>query len=277
MLAGLALSRNLPLDQPADADPNSPDFGGIGNTVTGSRSDTIMILRLDKSTGKAALLSIPRDLYVEIPGHGKDRINSAFNDGAQVLVQTVRETLQIPVQHYVEIDFSGFKSVVDAIGGVVVCFEFPTRDLNTGLNITDPGCPLLTGVQALEYARSRHFEQFHDGDWHEDGTSDLGRSTRQRDFVNRAIQGALDKVKADPFASGRLIAAISSSLHVDDSLDPLKAIDKLRSAVDGGLPSFSLPVVGKTVSGKAVLLLGDGSDAVLDYFRGISTTPPPAG
>jgi LCP family protein required for cell wall assembly len=262
-------------DSRANADPTSPDFGGIGNSVTGSRSDTIMVLRLDKASGKASLLSIPRDLYVEIPGHGKDRINSAFNYGPQVLVQTVRQALQIPIQHYVEIDFSGFKSLVDAIGGVAVCFQYPTRDLNTGLNIVDPGCPVLTGVQALEYARSRHYQEFHDGDWHEDGTSDLGRSKRQRDFVNRAIRGALDKVKTDPFASGRLIAAIGSSLHVDAALDPLQAVDKLRSAVDGGLQTYSIPVIGKTVSGKAVLLLGDGSGAVLDYFRGVTTTAPP--
>jgi anionic cell wall polymer biosynthesis LytR-Cps2A-Psr (LCP) family protein len=159
---------------------------------------------------------------------------------------------------------------------VEVCFEYATRDTNTGLNITEPGCPTLTGTEALAYARSRHYQEFRDGEWVEDATSDLGRSTRQRDFVNRAIQAALAKIKADPFASGRLISAIGTSLHVDSELDPLAAVDKLRSAVDGGLATYSLPVVGKTISGNAVLVLGDGAQAVLDYFRGVTNTPPAA-
>ena len=264
-------------DSRADVDPSSPDAGGIGTSsdVTGSRSDTIMILRLDKSNGTAALLSIPRDLWITA---NRSRINAAFNKGAANLVETITSAkeLELPVQHYVEIDFSGFKDLVDALGGVVVCFDHPTRDTNTGLNIPEPGCPTLTGVEALAYARSRHYEELRDGKWREDGTSDLGRSKRQRDFVNRAIQAALVKIKADPFASGRLINAIGTSLHVDAGLDPLAAVDKLRSAVDGGLATYSLPVVGKTISGNAVLVLGDGAQAVLDYFRGVTDTPPPA-
>ncbi|MCU1504841.1 MAG: putative LytR family regulatory protein [Ilumatobacteraceae bacterium] len=264
-------------DSRADVDPNSPDAGGIGSSsdVTGSRSDTIMVLRLDKSNNTASLLSIPRDLWIAAD---KSRINGTFNQGATNLVQAVTSAkeLTIPIQHYVEIDFSGFKDLVDALGGVQVCFELPTRDTNTGLNITEPGCPVLSGVQALAYARSRHYEQFKDGAWHEDGSSDLGRSSRQRDFVNRALQAALDKIKVDPFASGNLVAAISKSLHVDAELDPLAAVDKLRSAVAGGIATYSLPVVGKTISGNAVLVLGDGSQAVLDYFRGVTNTPPAA-
>ncbi len=135
---------------------------------------------------------------------------------------------------------------------------------------------MLTGIEALAYARSRHFEQFIDGEWKEDPTSDLGRSKRQRDFVNRSIQAALDRIKSDPFASGRLIAAIGESINVDGALDPLQAVDKLRSAVDGGIATYSLPVVGKTISGNAVLLPAADAGAVLDYFRGVTNTPPPA-
>ena len=262
-------------DSRADVDPSSPDAGGIGSAdeVTGSRSDTIMVLRLDKSDDTASILSIPRDLWIADDG---SRVNAAFNKGAANLVETITtaDELQIPIQHYVEVDFSGFKNLVDALGGVQVCFEFPTRDENTGLNITEPGCPTLTGVEALAYARSRHFEQFKDGKWQEDPTSDLGRSTRQRDFVNRSIQAALAKIKSDPFASGRLVSAIGESINVDSALDPLSAVDKLRSAVGGGIATYSLPVVGKTINGNAVLLPGEGADAVLDYFRGVSDTPP---
>ncbi|HEY4609211.1 MAG TPA: hypothetical protein VIH06_08405, partial [Ilumatobacteraceae bacterium] len=109
---------------------------------------------------------------------------------------------------------------------------------------------------------------------HEDPASDLGRTKRQQQFVNLALQKALDRIKVDPFAAGRLATAIGSSLRVDDELDPISAAASLRSAVDAGIATYSLPVVGKTIGGNAVLLLGDGSDSVLAYFRGQG--PPPA-
>ncbi len=263
-------------DSRAGADPTSTDASGIGTEadVSGHRSDTIMILRRDKSTGDAALLSIPRDLWVQVPGHvNKRRINSAFNDGPEILVQTLQGELGLPIHHYVEIDFSGFKSLVDALGGVQICFEFATRDVNTGLNITEPGCPILDGVQGLAYARSRHYQEYRDDKWHEDPASDFGRTKRQQQFVNLALQTALDRIKVDPFAAGRLITAIGSSLRVDDELDPISAAASLRSAVDAGIATYSLPVFGKTIGGNAVLLLADGSDAVLAYFRGQGPAP----
>ncbi len=265
-------------DSRAGIDPNAPDVGATGTQadVSGHRSDTIMILRRDTSTGNASLLSIPRDLWVQVPGHdGKRRINSAFNDGPQVLVQTIQNDLGIPIHHYVEIDFVGFKALVDALGGVQICVDFATRDVSTGLNITEPGCHVLDGVQALAYARSRHYEEYRNDQWHEDPASDLGRTKRQQQFVNLALHTALDRVKVDPFAAGRLIAAIGSSLRVDDELDPVAAAASLRSAVSAGIATYSLPVVGKTIGGNAVLLLANGSDAVLAYFRGQGPAPEP--
>ena len=167
-------------DSRAGADPDSPDAGGIGTEadVSGSRSDTIMVMRRDKATGVASLLSIPRDLWVDIPGRGHSRINSAYNDGPAVLVQTVQQALGIPIHHYMEVDFFGFKDIVDALGGVEICFDYPARDEHTGLYVAEPGCHVLDGVQALAYARSRHYQEYReDGDWHEDGTSDARRST----------------------------------------------------------------------------------------------------
>lgn len=264
-------------DSRAGADPASADASGIGTEadVSGNRSDTIMILRRDRATGDAALLSIPRDLWVQVPGHeNKRRINSAFNDGPDILVQTLQQgDLQLPIHHYVEIDFSGFKSLVDALGGVEICVEFATRDVSTGLNITEPGCHILDGLQALAYARSRHYEEYRDEVWHEDPASDLGRTKRQQQFVDLALQTALERIKVDPFAAGRLVTAIGSSLRVDDELDPIAAAASLRSAVDAGIATYSLPVFGDTIGGNAVLLLGDGSDAVLAFFRGQGPAP----
>lgn len=254
-------------------DPNTGD----GGSVSGHRSDTIMVLRYDRSKGTAALLSIPRDLWVTVVGHtDKRRINAAFNDGPDVLVETLQHELQLPIHHYVEVDFTGFERLVAALGGIQVCFDYPTRDLNTGLDIAVPGCHILQGKMGLAYARSRHFEEFKNGKWHEDLTSDFGRARRQRDFVNRCLQAAVAELKADPYRAGELIASIGAALKIDTDLDPIDAAASLRSAVAGGLVSYALPVTPKTIDGNAVLLLTPASDAVLEYFRGDGPPPPPA-
>lgn len=267
-------------DTRANSDPSSPDYGGIGgeSDVSGSRSDTIMILRRDRQSGVASLLSIPRDLWITIAGTGSEnRINSAFNSGPDVLVRTIQEGLDIPIHHYLEIDFSGFKSLVDSIGGVELCFLLPTRDTNTGLNIPEPGCFTVDGVQALAYARSRHYEEFRDGDWHEDGTADLGRTQRQRMFVDIALETALARVKANPFDAGEIMRSGAGSLTVDDDLDLVGAAASLRTAVDSGLMTYALPVRGTTIDGKSVLLLADGADQVLSFFRGDGPAPVATG
>lgn len=262
-------------DSRANSDPNSPDFGGIGteDDVSGTRSDTIMVLRRDRATGSASLLSIPRDLWVDIPGHGQSRINAAFNDEPAVLVQTLQQELGIPIHHYVEVDFSGFKALIDAIDGVEMCFLFPTRDVNTGLNIPEPGCFLLDGIQALAYARSRYYEEFRDGEWHVDGTADIGRTRRQREFVDVALRSALAEVKGNPFAAGDVLTSVGTAVRLDEDLDVLAAASSMRTAVDGGLQPYELPVVGENINGNSVLVLADGADAMLAFFAGSGPAP----
>lgn len=258
-------------------DPNSPDYGGIGNTgdVHGHRSDTIMVLRRDKHGGPSSLLSIPRDLWVEIAGTGKkSRINSAYQAGPATLIQTVQTALGIPIHHYVEIDFQGFKSLVDAIGGVQVCFDAPARDEHTGLFIAEPGCYVLNGVQGLAYARSRYYETYVNDVWVRDGTSDLGRIKRQQQFINTAVQSAIAKVTSNPLRAGDVLVASTGALRIDDQMNVLATAVSMRGSVGSGLVPYSLPVVGKTIGGNAVLLLGPGAQAYLDYFSGASNAPP---
>ena len=98
------------------SDPNSPDYGGIGsaNEAGGRRSDTVMILHVDNALGTASIMSVPRDLWIDIPGYGKDRLNSAYSYGADVLVNTIQGSLGIPLNHYIEVDFASFKNIVNA-------------------------------------------------------------------------------------------------------------------------------------------------------------------
>jgi LCP family protein required for cell wall assembly len=262
-------------DSRENADPNDPDFGGIGdvNAVSGRRSDTIMILRQEEDGNGASIVSLPRDLWVNIAGRGgPNRINSAYSDGTDVLATTITHELGIPIHHVVDIDFNGFKDLVDAVGGTEVCFLYPTRDTNTGLDV-QPGCHTLDGVQSLQYARSRYYEEFRDGQWRTDPTSDLGRIERQQNFLQQTANSTIDKLQSDPFLASELIQAGTSAVLMDPGLDPVAAAGTLRKAFSTGLNKYQLPVSGVTKDGNAVLVLDPAAEPILDYFRGVG--PPP--
>jgi LCP family protein required for cell wall assembly len=255
-------------------DPGSEDFGVIGDTgdVGGRRSDTIMILRQERSGG-AALVSLPRDLWVEIAGTGRsNRINSAYNGGPERLAATVTQALDIPIHHYVEVDFVGFKNIIDRLGGVELCVGFAARDLNSGLSL-DAGCQQLDGVQALAFARSRYYQEWNGSDWQLDPRADLGRIERQQFFMRAAVDGTLRRLRSSPFGSGEVIEAVVDSVRIDDRLDPIAAGEALRSAFEAGLRTYALPVVNDRVGDAAVLRLGEGADEVLAFFRGESPAP----
>lgn len=166
----------------------------------GARTDTIMMAHLPPS-GKPMLISIPRDLYVPIPGMGSHKINAAFNNGgAKLLVQTVEEFSGVRIDHYVEIGFGGFDQLVDAVGGVEMCLDKPLRDPKAGLKLK-AGCQTLNGAQALGLVRTRAFPN-----------ADLERVVNQRKFLaalmSRATSPAvlLNPFRVFPFVSGAVDA-----------------------------------------------------------------------
>ncbi|MDQ3739073.1 MAG: LCP family protein, partial [Actinomycetota bacterium] len=225
--------------------------------------------------GGAALLSIPRDLWVEIPGRGEGKINAAYNGGPELLARTVTQSLGVPIQHYVEIDFEGFRELVDTIGGVEICVFYATKDDASGLNL-QPGCHTLNGEQALQYARSRQYEEFIDGEWRLDPTADLGRIERQQRFVKAAVDGTLEEMENDPFAAGRLIDAVVASVRIDESIEPVDAAKSLRAAAQEGLRTVQLPVEGGTIGNESVVTMIDGAEQILEYFRGEGRLPASA-
>ena len=261
-----------------EADEDS--FGNESDTGA-ARSDTIILLRVDPAAEKAAMLSFPRDLWVEIAGTGgKQRINTAFSEGPDRLIETIKLNFGIPINHYVQVDFQSFKDVVDAVGGVNLYLASPVRDKVTGLNITDTGCVTLGGDQALAYVRSREYQYQEDGKWRSDPSGDIGRIARQQDFIRRAMREALSRDLLNPARLNRLVSAginnvaIDESLSIDDILDLGK---RFRSLAPEALDQRTLPVVNETIrgSGAQVLLLDDGPEAqaILDIFRGVETTP----
>jgi LCP family protein required for cell wall assembly len=151
------------------------NFGVAG----GERSDVIMLVRLDNE-GQAQMLSIPRDLWVDIPGNGKNKINSAYSfGGPQLLIQTLKQELGVEINHYVEIDFVGFMELIDEVGGIDIFFPNPARDESSGLEV-EAGMQRLDGKQALAYARSRKYQELQDGKWVGVDANDIGRTTRQQ-------------------------------------------------------------------------------------------------
>jgi LCP family protein required for cell wall assembly len=225
-------------------------FGPAG----GERGDVIMLVRLDATSGEARILSVPRDLWVDIPGFGEDKINAAFSyGGPSLMVQTIRENLGIEVNHYVEIDFVGFIEMVNQLGGIEITFPHPARDKNSGLNI-DAGTQILDGEQALAFARSRKYEEYQDDQWVSVDASDLGRAGRQQQVV-QAILSEL-KSPASIAEAGEIAGSMAENMTVDANL-AASSIGSLawdfRGVITGGLEAQTLPVVGDMVGGASVV------------------------
>ncbi len=225
-------------------------FGPAG----GERGDVIMLVRLDAASGEARILSVPRDLWVEIPGHGEDKINAAFAyGGPSLMVQTIRENLGIDVNHYVEVDFVGFIEMVNELGGIEMTFAHPARDLKSGLNV-GAGPQILDGEQALAYARSRSYEEHQGERWVSIDASDLGRANRQQQVV-RAILSKL-KSPASIAEAGEIAGSMAENMTVDGRL-AASSIGSLawdfRGVLTGGIEGQTLPVNGDTVRGASVV------------------------
>jgi polyisoprenyl-teichoic acid--peptidoglycan teichoic acid transferase len=242
--------------------------------VVGSRADTIMVLRIDPIADRAALLSIPRDAWVPIAGaSGSRRINTALAGGPGSMIATVQDLLGIPLDHYVEVDFDGFRRIVDAVGGVNVPFPHAARDAGSGLDIADGGCAHLNGESALALVRSRRYEEFIDGRWRADPAGDLGRIARQQAFLAAVLDDVASSTS--PLTLNRLLDAAADHVVVDDGLgarDLLGMARRVRSAVVTFLTVPARPVD----RGGAVLELDEArlTEVVAELVGGSPSAPP---
>ena len=248
--------------------------------VSGKRSDTIMILHVDPKATKAAILSIPRDLYVPIAGTGgPDRINAAFSlGGAPALVQTVEDALDIPINHYVEVDFVGFAEIVDAVGGVDIYVPAPVRDEFSELDLPRAGCVRLDGRQGLAFVRSRNFETFESGKWQIDPTADLGRIQRQQDFMRRMMRKAVSSGLTNPVKLNRLVGIGVRQVTLDSRMstsDIGKLARRFRSLDPETVDMITLPTRPVTRNGASVLLLQEEeAQRYIDRLNGIAPPDP---
>jgi LCP family protein required for cell wall assembly len=239
--------------------------------TTGKRSDTMMLLHRP-ANGPAALLSLPRDTYVEIPGHGPAKLNAAYSiGGAPLLVQTVEQLTGMTVDHYVEIGFGGFEQVVDAVGGVSLCSDLTVDDHDSGM-VWTPGCHEVGGVDALAFARMRKA----------DPTGDIGRGERQQQLIGAISEKVQDPgLILRPAAQVSLIRAGTGALVVSDGtgvldLGSMALAFRAANGPDGitGTPPISDTDYRPGDVGSTVRLDPDAAPA---FFVGIRDGSLPAG
>jgi LCP family protein required for cell wall assembly len=256
---------------------------GSKETQTGQRSDTMMVAHVDPGSGTAYLVSFPRDLWVEIPGQGGAKINAAFNAGPQRVIETIESEFDVPISHYLEVDFSGFSKIVDALGTIPIYFPHPARDKMTGLAIPTAGCHQLDGNAALAFVRSRYYEEQIDGQWRTDPTSDLGRITRQQYFLRTLASQTLHEATAKPWKASALADTVLENL----ARDPKLGFGDLRGLAyafrqPGGVQTVTLPTKRQFIQGQDALVLDDAKAApMLARLRGagdsVGKTAVPAG
>ncbi len=230
-----------------------------------SRTDSIMVLSVNPDTQRAAILSIPRDLYVEIPGYGQDRVNTAMVYGAQqgdylsgtaLAMQTVSYNLNIPVHHFVLLDFGAFVRTIDLLGGVEVEVPYEINDpeypdMNYGYDpfYLPAGIQRLDGTTALKYARTRH------------GDSDFNRAYRQQQVLFAARRQAVNLGVGDLLLRApSLYREVEGGVRTDLSLEQLLRLAKTISdvpadSIQNEVLDYDFVSSYRTPGGASVLLL----------------------
>jgi LCP family protein required for cell wall assembly len=177
-----------------------------GFDVSGQRSDTIMLLHISSNGTPNVLVSLPRDSYVLIPGHGYNKLNAAFAfGGPKLLAETVQTATGLRIDHFMDIGFGGFVNIVNDVGGVNMCLPGALTDVASGIHLKS-GCQTLNGGEALGYVRDRH--DFAD--------QDLQRIQDQRLFL-RAMLSKLTSPGTflNPFSSVPAALGLADTLTVD--------------------------------------------------------------
>ncbi|OBH41340.1 LCP family protein [Mycobacterium mantenii] len=231
--------------------------GDIGN----GRTDTILLVHIPGvgSGVRTTMVSIPRDSFVPIPGHGKDKINAAFAmGGAQLLVRTVEQATGLRLDHYAEIGFGGFAAVVDALGGVTVCPKTAFDDPLAGIDLA-AGCHTVNGRTALGYVRSRDTPR-----------ADLDRMVNQRQFVSALLHRATSPaVWLNPWRWYSVPRAAAGALTVDRG-DHVWDLARLGWALNGSTTTMTVPI-GEFTSGDAGSVVVWNHDEAARLFEALAT------
>jgi len=237
-------------------------------SAEGKRTDSIMLVHVPASGGKSAVISLPRDSYVPIPGHSKNKINAAYSlGGPRLLVETIEQVTGIRVDGYVEIGFGGFASVVDSLGGVDMCLPKAMKDSYANINLK-AGCQTLNGPNALGYVRARY----------SDPLGDLGRVKRQREFLGAVLHKAMQpSTVLVPWRYSAFANAAGAGLLVDQETsmrDVVRVLQALRGVSNGDGVSLTVPLSSTNLQTHVGSAVKWDSAKALELFKAIKEDQP---
>jgi LCP family protein required for cell wall assembly len=204
----------------------------VGHTAS-FNSDTLMLIHIAASRSSVTVVSLPRDSWVLIPGHGSGKINSAFGiGGPRLTVATVEHATGLTINDFVEVNFLGFVKVIDALGGVNICLPQAVDDPDSGLRLA-AGVHHVNGITALKYARDRH--SF--------ATSDLARITDQQSLLSSLLKEAISTgTLANPLRLSRFLSAALGVVKVDQNLNLTALADQLRGITPAEVHFLTVPL-----------------------------------
>lgn len=250
---------------------DSRDGWSRSDTTEGARTDTIMLLHKPES-GPTALISIPRDSYVEIPGYGMNKVNASFTfGGPTLLVETVEGMTGLTVDTYLEVGFTGVGDIVDALGGVELCYDQDVSDQKSKLEWT-AGCHVADGDTALAFSRMRY----------SDPLGDIGRTQRQQQMVSAVVDDVMTpSTLLNPAKAWRVTNASLDAFRVSEGtgvIDLAQAALAFRSALGGEAVHGTPPIadMGYAVDGVGSTVLID-PDLEGQFWEDIATGAFPPG
>jgi LCP family protein required for cell wall assembly len=260
-----------------DSRDHLEDLEGFGD-FEGARADVLLLLiRPRNDQEKAAIVSLPRDLWVSTPC-GQMRINDTLQgcddmNGESTLLATVESLTGLGVDHVAIVDMAGFQEVVDRLGGYEICVEHPVRDRKAKLDLP-AGCHLADGADTLAWLRSRNTqEQLEDGRWvRMDGVNDLTRNERQRKFLMDML-GRLGNFQ-DPQEALETAQAIAPFVTVDRELGLTQAVSLAWSmrGLDDDLTEIDIPVEDyQTEAGAQVLIASVDIESIIADVIAVET------
>jgi LCP family protein required for cell wall assembly len=204
----------------------------VGHDVS-DNSDTLMLVHVAADHSRIEVVSLPRDSWVNIPGHGMNKINAAIGiGGAPLMVRTVEQATGLTINDYVEVNFLGFVQVIDALGGVNICLPFAVDDSYSGLHLS-AGVHHVDGITALEYARDRHSFAL----------SDLSRISDQQQLMATLLSNAIGSgTLANPIRLHRFLASATSAIQVDQGFNVIRLADELRGIQPADVTFTTVPL-----------------------------------
>jgi LCP family protein required for cell wall assembly len=269
-----------------ETDEEADSFGDP-DEETGKRSDTIMVIHVEPEAGRSMILSFPRDLWVNIPGLGNQKINAAFNSdlggGPDTVIAALKSNFGLDINHYLEVDFVTFREIVDSLGRVPVYVDRPAMDEFTGFIAVKAGCYYLDGTEALTWVRSRHLKYLNEatGRMEEDPRQDIGRIERQQDFLRRLAGMVVAESLDNPLKARDITRDVVDHLRVDqgfdtrDALDLVAAFRHVNPDDSSSLEFVTFPSTPGRANNQDVLLPDrTAAEPILQRVSEFSTKPP---